>query len=147
MFECLIIISSSLIEHDHFPNVNHLKFIYFQRDNFMHRLKVLNTFIVQVYAMDTNQSSSSHRIYSNTIVRYPYLSSLFIANVHATCYVEQFLNESKTNLSCLTQLRVFYQDFTREETRYNCVNMKKLITYSDIAGSKDFHINFPLLNT
>ncbi|CAF1080540.1 unnamed protein product [Adineta steineri] len=115
---------------------------------------LLKSLFVNDYAPSSYASNqSSHEIHSNTIARYPHLSSLSIINT-GTRYIEQFLNENKTNLPCLTSLRVFYQylrivteDFTREATRHNCVNIKQLTIYSYIVGSKDFHNYFPLLNT
>lgn len=97
--------------------------------------------------------STDHRIQSNSIAQYSHLSCLRVISI-GTRYVEQFLNEGKTNLPCLTQLRVIYEelrtvtnDFTREDTRRNCRNIKQLIMYTNIVGSKDFHSYFPLLNT
>ncbi|CAF1383482.1 unnamed protein product, partial [Rotaria sp. Silwood1] len=64
-----------------------------------------------------------------SIVEYPHLSSLDIdsANIY---YAEHFLNETKTHLPCLTELKIRYEDlemvtknFTRNETRRNCTKV------------------------
>ena len=96
---------------------------------------------------------SPEEIHPNAIARFPYLSSLYITTIGTRC-IEQFLNENKTNLARLTTLRVLYEDlrtvtedFTREATRNNCANIKILKIFSDVVGSKDFHMYFPLLNS
>ena len=86
------------------------------------------------------------------IVEYPHLTSLNIIKI-GTYYVEQFLNETKTHLPCLAELRlskyedlrIVTKDFTRAETRQNCANVTRLIIERQIVGSKDYHIYFPLL--
>ena len=73
--------------------------------------------------------------------------------MEGTYYVEQFLNETKTHLPCLTELnlskyedlRIVTNDFTRKETRRNCANVRRLITGYEIVGSKDYHAYFPLM--
>ncbi|CAF4930633.1 unnamed protein product, partial [Rotaria sp. Silwood1] len=64
-----------------------------------------------------------------SIVEYPHLISLDIdsANIY---YAEHFLNETKTHLPCLTELKIRYEDlemvtknFTRNETRRNCTKV------------------------
>jgi hypothetical protein len=56
------------------------------------------------------------------------------------------------HLPCLTELtvlneelRIITNNFTRESTRRNCANVKRLIFRKEIVGSKDFHIYFPSL--
>ena len=99
------------------------------------------------------------------VVQYPHLRSLEFIRVHIN-YVEQMLNESKTRLPCLAELRIDYDhltsvtnNFTRDATRLNCINVQDLLPYrldlgdnentndpAIIAQSEDFHIYFPLLS-
>jgi hypothetical protein len=102
-------------------------------------------------SLSYNAKKSSDNIRSYEIVEYPHLTSLDITRTNTT-YVEQFLNETKTHLPCLAELKVRYEDFriitedfTREVTRRNCVNVTRLITGRQTVGSKDFYIYFPLL--
>jgi hypothetical protein len=96
------------------------------------------------------QNSNDNQLYS--IVKYPYLISLHLASAHID-YVEQFLNETKTHLPRLTELAVnadsltiVTENFTRDTTRLNCINVKELNTYHGrVKHSKDFHVYFPLL--
>jgi hypothetical protein len=68
---------------------------------------------------------------SYSIVTFPYLISLDISFVDMH-YVDQFLNETKTHLPCLTELNVIYgylkiviENFTRDVTRRNCAKVKR----------------------
>ncbi|CAF4495655.1 unnamed protein product [Rotaria sp. Silwood2] len=94
-------------------------------------------------------SSDNNR--SNPIAEYPHLTVLDLRNAHFD-YVEQFLNETKTYLPCLTELTVFYtnlriatENFTREETRRNCAKVKQLFIVIPLVHSKDFYLYFPSL--
>ncbi|CAF0910116.1 unnamed protein product [Rotaria sordida] len=96
------------------------------------------------------------------VAQYFHLISLDFGHTHID-YVEQMLNESKTRLPCLTELRINYNqlktvtnNFTRDATRLNCINVEELDFYSlnnddnsddhsIEAQSKDFHAYFPLL--
>jgi hypothetical protein len=98
-----------------------------------------------------NAKKSSDNIQSYRIVEYIHLTSLDITRTGIDC-VEQFLNETKTHLPCLAELRIRYEDlrivtkdFTREATRRNCANVTRLFPGRQIVGSKDYHIYFPLL--
>jgi len=103
------------------------------------------------------QSSLSDRLNSNdnqlySIVNYPYLISLCFENVHND-YVEQFLNDTKTHLPRLKiltinygQLQLVTENFTRERTRLNCINVNKLdLMMETVVHSKDVYVYFPLL--
>ncbi|CAF4439699.1 unnamed protein product, partial [Rotaria magnacalcarata] len=110
-----------------------------------------NFYVSDLSSLSYNAKKSSDNILSYQIVEYPYLTLLDIARTNTT-YVEQFLNETKTHLPSLAELRVGYddlriitEDFTREVTRRNCINVTRLITRRQIVGSKDFYIYFPLL--
>ena len=87
----------------------------------------------------------------DSIIEYPYLNSLGLYCCHID-YVEQFLNNTKTHLPRLTELTARYEqltivteNFIRNITRLNCVNIKKLILESPLVHSKDFYDYFPLL--
>jgi hypothetical protein len=67
-------------------------------------------------------------------------------------YIEHFLNETKTHLPRLTELKISYEDlkmvtenFTRDETRRNCAKAKRLIVNSSVVYPKDVYDYFPLL--
>ncbi|CAF2837110.1 unnamed protein product [Rotaria sp. Silwood2] len=102
------------------------------------------------------QLQMSHKLNSNdnqlhSIVEYPFLISLSIFYTHID-YVEQFLNQTKTHLPRLTeltvdydQLRIVTENFTRDTTRLNCINVKNLIFEKLIVHSEDFYTYFPLL--
>ncbi|CAF3514671.1 unnamed protein product, partial [Rotaria sp. Silwood2] len=86
-----------------------------------------------------------------SIVEYPHLISLDVARAN-THYVEHFLNETKTHLPHLTELKVTYDDleivtknFTRDETRRSCAGVKRLIVEGPINYSNDVYNYFPLL--
>lgn len=108
-------------------------------------------YLTTLTTMSSNLLKSSDSIPTAEIVEYPHLVLLDLERTD-TNYVEQFLNDNKTHLPCLSELFVFYEqlriitnDFTREETRRNCGNVKKLCTRREIVGSKHFYTYFPLL--
>ena len=113
---------------------------------------LLKTFrVFNIRPMSNNVQKSTDNISSHQIIEYPHLTSLQIMGT-VISYVEQFLNETKTHLPCLTELRVRYEDlrivtedFMRESTRRNCVNVTRLITGRQIVGSKEYYTYFPLL--
>ncbi|CAF2973992.1 unnamed protein product [Rotaria sp. Silwood2] len=89
--------------------------------------------------------------HSYSIVEYPHLTSLSIMYVHID-YVEQFLLRTKTSLPRLTQLKVKYEklrnvteNFTRDVTRFNCLQVKRIIFEETIVHLKEFYFYFPLL--
>ncbi|CAF1238959.1 unnamed protein product [Adineta steineri] len=94
-------------------------------------------------------SSDNCQLYS--LIEYPHLTILDVKFSHAN-YVEQFLNETKTFVPCLTELEVFFDDliavtknFTREETRRNCAKVKELSSIGPFEHSKDLCLYFPAL--
>ena len=94
-------------------------------------------------------SSDNCQLYST--IEYPHLSRLDVRLAH-TAYVEQFLNETKTKIPCLTELGVMVshlkfvtKDFKREETRRNCAKVKELFTIGPLVYSLDFCLYFPSL--
>jgi hypothetical protein len=87
-----------------------------------------------------------------SIVEYPHLSSLGIADV-ITYYVEHFLNETKTHLPRLIHLKIDYDDlkevtkkFTRDQTQCNCTKIRRLILDDLIVYPKVVYRYFPLLS-
>ncbi|CAF1398240.1 unnamed protein product [Rotaria sordida] len=77
-------------------------------------------------------SSDNCQLYST--IEYPHLTTLDLSYAHRE-YVEQFLNETKTYMPCLTELFVMARDlivvtknFTRNETRRNCAKVKTLFS-------------------
>jgi hypothetical protein len=85
------------------------------------------------------------------MIKYSHLSSLHIEDVHID-YIEQFLNDTKTCLPCFTELTVNYnqlkivtENFTKDKTRINCKNVKKLNINQTNIQSKDFCVYFPLV--
>ncbi|CAF1577956.1 unnamed protein product [Rotaria magnacalcarata] len=87
-----------------------------------------------------------------SIVEYPYLVSLNITCAHIH-YVEHFLNDTKTHLPRLTELKVNYGNleivtnkFTRAETRRNCAKIKQLIPEQSMIYPKDVYDYFPSLS-
>ncbi len=98
---------------------------------------------LNIFSSDNNQSYE--------IAEYPHLTSLEMLFADAE-HLDQFLNERKTYALCLTELIVHYhhlrfvtKDFTREKTRRNCANVKRLYMLTPLVHSKDFYLYFPLL--
>ncbi|CAF3091368.1 unnamed protein product [Rotaria sp. Silwood2] len=117
-----------------FPLLNNLRIVNFQSQSTCN----LNTF-----------SSDSSQSYS--IVEYPYLTSLDVRTADID-YAEQFLNETKTYAPYLAELTIHYRNlemvtnnFKREETRWNCAKVKRLIMIGTWVHPKDFYLYFPLL--
>ncbi|CAF4243768.1 unnamed protein product, partial [Adineta steineri] len=77
--------------------------------------------------LDSLMTFSSDNCQLHSIIEYPHLTILDIKFSHRD-YVEQFLNETKTIVPCLTEFEVSFvdeleavtKDFTRQETRRNC---------------------------
>jgi hypothetical protein len=110
---------------------------------------LLKTFRILNY--DSQSLCNLTNNHSNEIAQYTHLIYLdmFCASIN---YLEQFLNERKTYVPCLTKLKVIYNNlrivtnnFTREETRRNCAKIKRLNVLIPLVYSKDFYVYFPLL--
>ncbi|CAF0941836.1 unnamed protein product [Rotaria sp. Silwood1] len=101
-------------------------------------------------SISDERNSNDNQLY--LIVKLNYLISLYLVDVHID-YVDQFLNERKTHLPRLTELTIDYDhltivtdNFTRDTTRLNCINVKELNSYNTrVQQSKDFYVYFPLL--
>jgi hypothetical protein len=108
----------------------------------------LNNQISQSVIWDTLKSEDNS---SYSVIEYSHLMSLNILDAH-TDYVEQFLLETKTHIPRLTELIVNYtqlktvtMDFTRDATRRNCSNVKRLIRKQSARISKALYQYFPSL--
>ncbi|CAF2812074.1 unnamed protein product [Rotaria sp. Silwood2] len=109
-------------------------------------LKTFRIFNCESQSLCNINSSESYEI-----AKYPYLTYLDMLGADIN-YIEQFLNEKKTYVPHLTKLKVVYNslrivtnNFTREETRYNCAKIKRLLMVIPLVHSKDFYYYFPLL--
>src|SRR5205085_6354323 len=94
-------------------------------------------------------SLSSNDSQSYLIAKYPHLTKLSVKNANID-NVEEFLNEMKTSVPCLTNLVISYnhleivtKNFTREETRQNCTKIKELLLFIRLIKVKDFCHYFP----
>jgi hypothetical protein len=94
---------------------------------------------------------SSDNCQLQSIIEYPHLTILDVKFAHQD-YVEQFLNETKAFIPCLTEFEVFVKrlkavtkDFTREETRRNCAKVKRIVIQGSLVHSEDFCLYFPSL--
>lgn len=146
-----------------FPNIRFnnvielwvLDILPFEHDFFLRisrAFPLLRNFIVSdIKSVLSNDIHLSDNIQSHEIVKYPHLTALDLTRAGVSC-VDQLLNENKTHLPCLKQLRIFYEtlritteNFTRGATRRNCANITRLITNRQFAGTKDYYSYFPLL--
>ncbi|CAF3263786.1 unnamed protein product [Rotaria sp. Silwood2] len=89
----------------------------------------------------------------SSIIDFSHLIELECPNVHID-YVEQFLFDSNTRLSCLNKIYISYEqlasvteNFTRRTTDINCGKLKHIIFDQNMAmvHSKDYYLYFPLL--
>jgi hypothetical protein len=85
-------------------------------------------------------------------VQFLHLKSLDIEDA-CIYYTEHFLNETKTSLPCLTELKISYRDlkaitnnFTRDETRRNCAKIERLFIPHHLVDQNDICHYFPLLS-
>ncbi|CAF4171715.1 unnamed protein product [Rotaria sp. Silwood2] len=114
-------------------------------------LKYLRIFNIESAVLCDLMTFESGNSGSHSIVEYSHLTSLDVRYGHRD-YVEQFLNETKTYAPCLTELGVVdihlktvTKNFTRDETRHNCVKIKRLFTSGSLDHSRDFCLYFPSL--
>ncbi|CAF4240045.1 unnamed protein product [Rotaria sordida] len=114
-------------------------------------LKSLRIFNIESPVLCDLMTFESGNSESHSIVEYPHLTSLDVRYGHRD-YVEQFLNDTKTYAPCLTELGVVdihlktvTKNFTRDETRHNCVKIKRLFTLGSLDHSRDFCLYFPSL--
>jgi hypothetical protein len=98
-----------------------------------------------------NLNTSADGIQAYSTVEYPHLTSLDLGTATID-YAEQFLNETKTYLPYLAELTISYHklrmvtnNFTREETRRNCMKVKRLNMIGTFVHLKNFYLYLPLL--
>ena len=147
-----------------FPNIvfNYVTYLHVEdNDAFRHEffVRIARSFPLLKYLVIANierqvsaeMKLSSDHIQSYSMIEYPHLTSLHVSWSHKD-YLEQFLNETKAYVPCLTELEVNYRhlkivtnNFTREETRRNCAIVKQLITIEPLDNSIDFRHYFPSL--
>ncbi|CAF1426971.1 unnamed protein product, partial [Rotaria sp. Silwood1] len=142
-----------------FNSVNHLKLRdkYPFKHEFFIRLArgfpFLKSLSIDTILAPNWRSHEYHRYHIDwcSIVEYPHLISLNIDSANSY-YAEHFLNETKTHLPRLTELKIRYEDlemvtknFTRNETQRNCAKVKRLIVKHCIVYPKDVYHYFPLL--
>ena len=99
----------------------------------------------------TNLAKLKSNDQSSSIIEYPHLTLLDIMYVHID-YVEQLLVETKCRLPNLTKLNISYDkleivtnNFTRDATRANCIQIKEIFIDETIEYPKEFFLYFPLL--
>ncbi|CAM2725543.1 unnamed protein product [Rotaria socialis] len=147
-----------------FPNIifNYVTYLVVEdKDAFRHEffvriarsfpsLKDLRIFNIELQLSSDCTLSSDHS-QSYSMIEYPHLTSLDVGYSHRD-YLEQFLNETKACVPCLTNLKVsprhlkiVTKNFTREETRRNCAEIKQLITLQPLDDSQDYYHYFPSL--
>ncbi|CAF2659997.1 unnamed protein product [Rotaria sp. Silwood2] len=102
--------------------------------------------------IDLNEYEADY-IQSYAIIQFSHLISLNLMVVNKY-YVEQFLLNRKTHVPRLIRLELFYshlknvtKNFTRDSTRHNCANIKRLNFYDACHYSTKFSHYFPVLDT
>jgi hypothetical protein len=137
-----------LLVHDIIP-FNHEFFIEVARSfPLLMHFCLMNT--KQQSTCNNNTDSSDDR-QADSIAKYPHLISLSLRFGNDD-YVNEFLDERKAYVPCLTELTVVYNDlriatknFRREETRRSCAKIKRLIILGTWVHPKEFYVYFPLL--
>lgn len=71
---------------------------------------------------------------SYLLIEYPDLTSLDMVESD-DYYLEQFFDETKAHVLCLTELKLVTKNFTCEVTRCNCTKVKRLILDSSFDNS------------
>jgi hypothetical protein len=115
-------------------------------------LKYLAIYNVQSLLSVDLMASSSENCQLYSTIEYPHLTTLHTWCAHRD-YLEQFLNETKTSMPCLTQLITLVRNlvvvtnhFTRRETRRNCAQVKTLISPEVLSNFEGLYDYFPLLH-
>jgi len=138
-----------------FNSVTHLKLWDMNafKHEIFHRLSGSFPFLKHLSISNINPPRSEmNDTHCCSLIQYPYLISLDFDYVDSY-YIEQFLNETKTYLPNITELKIDYDDltrvtknFTNNETRRNCSNIKRLFVDIAIVYSEDVYDYFPLLS-
>ena len=114
-------------------------------------LKYLRIFNKESQVSDDLMTFSSDNCQLHSIIEYLHLTRLDVTYAHRD-YVEQFLNETKAFIPCLTEfgvsadhLKAVTKDFTRKETRRNCAKVERIDTLGSLIYSEDVFLYFPSL--
>ncbi|CAF3670733.1 unnamed protein product [Rotaria sp. Silwood1] len=115
-------------------------------------LKILSVINFKPHSrMDDYWNIDYNPLYS--IVEYPNLISLDLRSSH-THYIDQFLDQKRTHLPCLTKLAVNYDGlemvtfgFTRDASLRNCAQVKELLFERPLVHTKHVYNYFPLLQS
>ena len=114
-------------------------------------LKYLRIFNRESQVLDGLMTFSSDNCQLHSIIEYPHLTRLDVRYAHRD-YVEQFLNETKAFIPCLTEfevsahhLKAVTKNFTRKETRRNCAKVKRIDALGSLIYSEDLFLYFPSL--
>ncbi|CAF1287567.1 unnamed protein product [Rotaria sordida] len=114
-------------------------------------LKHLRIFNMKSQTLNSRMTFSSDNSQLYSIIEYPHLTILDVKYAHRD-YVEQFLNEAKAYIPCLTNFEVFVdylkavtKNFRREETRRNCAKVERLFTRGSLVRTDNFWLYFPSL--
>jgi hypothetical protein len=113
-------------------------------------LKYLRIYNRESQVLDDLMTFSSDNCQLHSIIEYLHLTRLDVRYAHRD-YVEQFLNETKAFIPCLTvfevdvdHLKAVTKDFTRKETRRNCAKVEQIDTLG-LIYSEDVFLYFPSL--
>ena len=114
-------------------------------------LKYLRIFNIESQVLDGPMTFSSDNCQLHSIIEYLHLTRLDVRYAHRD-YVEQFLNETKAFIPCLTEfevsvghLKAVTKYFTRKETRRNCAKVERIDTLGSLVYSEDVFLYFPSL--
>lgn len=126
---------------DHRPFEHKLFEIISQDFPFLQKLAILNYI---------PQENKQH--HSSILIKYNNLFEMNLVNVHPN-YAIQFLSDKKTCLPSLTKLKVMSKtlatvtnNFTNDETRFNCQTIKSRVTGQTFDGTQNFYSYFPSLS-
>ncbi|CAF3328068.1 unnamed protein product [Rotaria sp. Silwood2] len=139
---------TALVLHDIVP-FNHEFFLRISRCfPLVQKLHVINLILESSCDINSFLSNDSQ---SCSIAKYPHLTRLDIMRGNIN-NIEEFLNETKTSVPCLTklvikynELRIVTKNFTREETRHNCTKIRELLLFNMSIQTKDYYHYFPSL--
>jgi hypothetical protein len=114
-------------------------------------LKHLRIINKESQVLDGLMTFSSDNCQLHSIIEYLHLTRLDVRYAHRD-YVEQFLNETKAFIPCLTEfevsvdhLKAVTKNFTRKETRRNCAKVERIDTLESLIYLEDVFLYFPSL--
>ncbi|CAF1172263.1 unnamed protein product [Rotaria sordida] len=142
-----------------FPHVTYLQVVDTIQFNYSFFIRVSKAFTLLKYFTIINIMSplwnfeeyEADYIQSNSIIIFPHLISLNM-NILDKYYIEQFLLDTKTHVPHLTELKLSYrnlknvtENFTRNATRNNCANIKRISFCDKRDYPNELYIYFPSL--